>query len=451
MKFFNPIKKIGHQINKLKARFCQSDELPFSDILSTPYICKVVEEETPEFRSRVFIPIVTLQAFISQVLSQDHSCRDAVARVLADRIAQDETPCSENTSPYCRARMRLPEKLITRLLRKTGRDLHDQSEECWKWKGRSVKLVDGTTVSMPDTAENQDAFPQVPGQKEGLGFPIARLVAIISLSCGSVLDYALGPYQGKETGEHALLRQIVDSLVTGDILLGDRYYCSYFLIAMLQQKGVDVVFQLHARRKPDFRRGIRLGPRDHLISWSKPARPEWMDEATYNTMPDTLTIREIKAGGKVIASTLLDPKEVTKKELADLYGKRWVIEVDLRSIKETLQMDVLRCKTPEMIRKEIAVHLLAYNLIRTVIAQSASLFGILPRKISFKGTVQTLEAFRDKITLAAKTKLPELYKALLKAVAGHRVGNRPGRSEPRAVKRRPKAYPRLTVPRGQAA
>ncbi|RWX46671.1 transposase, IS4 family [Candidatus Electrothrix aarhusensis] len=424
--------------------------MPFSDILSTPYICKVVEEETPKFRNRVFTPIVTLQTFISQVLSQDHSCRDAVARVLADRIAQDKKPCSGDTSPYCRARMRLPEKLIMRLLRETGRNLHNQSEEGWKWKGRSVKLVDGTTISMPDTPENQDAFPQVPSQKEGLGFPIVRLVAIISLSCGSVLDYAFGPYQGKETGEHALLRQIVDSLVTGDILLGDRYYCSYFLIAMLQQKGVDVVFQLHARRKPDFRRGIRLGPRDHLVYWSKPARPEWMDETTYNTMPDTLAIREIKAGGKVISSTLLDPKKVTKKELADLYVKRWLIEVDLRSIKDTLQMDVLRCKTPEMIRKEIGVHLLAYNLIRTVIAQSASLFGILPREISFKGTVQTLEAFRDKIFLMAKKKLPGLYRVLLKAVAEYRVGNRPGRSEPRAVKRRPKAYPRLTVPRRQA-
>ncbi|WP_339134275.1 MAG: hypothetical protein WGN25_14955 [Candidatus Electrothrix sp. GW3-4] len=169
-------KKIVRQINNLKARFCQSYKLPFSDILSADYIHKVVEEETPKFRSRVFTPIVTLQAFISQVLSQDHSCRDAVVRVLADRIAQDETPCSQDTSPYCRARMRLPEKLITRLLSKIGRDLHDQSEEAWKWKGRSVKLVDGTTISMPDTPENQDAFPQVSGQKKGLGFPIVRLV-----------------------------------------------------------------------------------------------------------------------------------------------------------------------------------------------------------------------------------------------------------------------------------
>jgi len=450
MALLNLKEKLGSQINMLRARFCQSDGLPFTDILSTPYLHKIIEEEVPKFRNRVFTPFVTLLAFISQVLSQDHSCRDAVARVLADRVAQGESPCSGDTSPYCRARMRLPEDLILRLLRKTGKDLHNQSEENWKWKGRSVKLVDGTTVSMPDTPENQEIFPQASSQKEGLGFPIARLVALISLSCGSVLDYALGPYQGKETGEHALLRMIIDSLHTGDILLGDRYYCSYFLIAMLQQKGVDVIFQLHARRKSDFRKGIRLGPRDHLVFWSKPKRPDWMDEAMYNSIPDTLTIREIKAREKVIASTLLNPKKVSKQELADLYIKRWLVEVDLRSIKETLQMDILRCKTPEMVQKEIGVHLLAYNLIRTVMAQSAFLFGLSPRKVSFKGTVQTLEAFRDKIALLSSVKLPALYDSLLMAVAKHRVGNRTGRSEPRAVKRRPKAYPLLTIPRKQA-
>lgn len=174
--------------------------MPFSDIFSSFYIRKVVEEETPKFYDRVFTPIVTLQTFISQVLSQDHSCRDAVVRVLADRTAQDEKPCSEDTSPYCRARMRLPEKLIMRLLRETGWKLHNQSKEGWKWKGRFVKLVDGTTVSMPDTPKNQDAFPRVPGQKEGLGFPIARLVAIISLSCGSVLDLRLDRTKARKRG-----------------------------------------------------------------------------------------------------------------------------------------------------------------------------------------------------------------------------------------------------------
>jgi hypothetical protein len=304
---------------------------------------------------------------------------------------------------------------------------------------------------MPDTPENQELYPQPDSQKPGLGFPIARLVGVISLATGALLDYAIGPYQGKETGEHALLRSILSCFSLGDILLADRYYCSYFLIAMLQSMGVDAVFQQHASRKSDFRRGQRLGIKDHLITWTKPARPDWMDEATYLAMPETLTVREIKSGGKVIVTTIVDPKEATRKEIAKLYTQRWLIEVDLRSIKETLQMDVLRCKTPAMVRKEITVHFIAYNLIRSVMAQAAFRAGISPRSISFKGTIQTLNEFRSKIGLVNEEMLPSVFEALINAVAGHRVGHRPGRSEPRAVKRRPKSHPLLTVPRPQAA
>ncbi|MCP5015827.1 MAG: transposase, partial [Ketobacter sp.] len=219
----------------------------------------------------------------------------------------------------------------------------------------------------------------------------------------------------------------------------------------LQSMGVDAVFQQHASRKSDFRRGQRLGIKDHLITWTKPARPDWMDETTYLAMPETLTVREIKSGGKVIVTTIVDPKEATRKEIAKLYTQRWLVEVDLRSIKETLQMDVLRCKTPVMVRKEISVHFIAYNLIRSVMAQAAFRAGISPRSISFKGTIQTLNEFRSKIELVNEEMLPSVFEALIHAVAGHRVGHRPGRSEPRAVKRRPKSHPLLTVPRPQAA
>jgi len=352
--------------------------------------------------------------------------------VLAERVAQGEPPCSSNTKSYCNARLRLPERLVRRLVRETGRLLHLKSEKDWKWKGRSVKLVDGTTVSMPDTPENQKMYPQPESQKEGVGFPIARLVAIISLSCGAVLDVAIGPYKGKETGEHALLRQILGSISAGDIILGDRYYCSYFLIVMLQQLGADAVFQIHARRKSDFRRGKRLGKKDHTVIWEKPKqRPNWMAEIVYCQMPDTLTIREIKSNGKVITTTLIDPKEVTRKELGELYTKRWFIEVDFRFIKTVLQMDVLRCKTPEMVCKEIWVHLLAYNLIRTVMAQAAHRYDVSPRTLSFKGTLQQLNAFKKTFLHTAEKRLPIMY-------------------EPRAVKRRRKPYPLLTKPREEA-
>jgi hypothetical protein len=366
-------------------------------------------------------------------------------------VAQGEAPCSSNNKSYCNARRRLPEGFVRRLVHETGRLLHLQSEEGWKWKGRSVKLVDGTTVSMPDTPENQKMYPQPEGQKPGVGFPIARIVAIISLSCGAVLDVAIGPYKGKETGEHALLRQILGSISAGDIILGDRYYCSYFLIVMLQRLGADAVFQIHGSRKSDFRRGKQLGKKDHLVMWEKPKqRPTWMNESMYCQMPDTLTIREIKINGKVITTTLLYPKEVTRKEIGELYTERWLIEVDFRFIKTVLQMDVLRCKTPDMVCKEIWVHLLAYNLIRTVMAQTAHRYNLPPRTLSFKGALQQLNAFKDTLLCADEKSLPDLYEYLLEAISSQHVGDRPGRSEPRVVKRRRKPYPLLTKPREEA-
>jgi IS4 transposase len=443
--------RISHQINALKRRFAQTEGLPFSDVLPDETIRTIMDEEVGSYRDRIFSPLITLSAFLSQALSSDPSCRNAVAKVLAERVAQGKPPCSSNTKSYCEARLRLPTSLVRRLVRETGRLLHLKSEEGWKWKGRSVKLVDGTTVSMPDTPENQKMYPQPEGQKEGVGFPIARLVAIISLSCGAVLDVAIGPHKGKETGEHALLRQILGSISAGDIILGDRYYCSYFLIVMLQRLGADSVFQIHGSRKSDFRRGKHLGKKDHIVIWEKPKqRPAWMNESMYRQMPDTLTIREIKITGKVITTTLLYPKEVTRKEIGELYMERWLIEVDFRFIKTVLQMDVLRCKTPDMVCKEIWVHLLAYNLIRTVMAQAAHRYNLPPRTLSFKGTLQQLNAFKDTFLRTAEKSLPIVYGYLLEGIISHRVGNRPGRSEPRAVKRRRKPYPLLTKPREEA-
>ena len=440
-----------NQIRSLVKGFCHTKGLPFKKFLSVERISELIDNLAPKGRNRIYPVVVTLSAFISQVLSADHSCREAVARVIAERVCEGKAACSEDDSPYCRARQRLPEELLSQLMKEIGGRVDTQSKPQWQWKGRSVKLVDGTTVSMPDTPANQELYPQPDSQKPGLGFPIARLVGVISLATGALLDYAIGPYQGKETGEHALLRCILSCFSPGDILLADRYYCSYFLIAMLQSMGVDAVFQQHASRKSDFRHGKRLGIKDHLIAWTKPARPDWMDEATYLAMPETLTVREIKAGGKVIVTTIVDPMQAPRKEIAELYTQRWLIEVDLRSIKESLQMGVLRCKTPAMVRKEITVHFIAYNLVRGVMAQAAFRADISPRSISFKGTIQTLNGFRSKIELVSEEMLPSLFEALINAVAGHRVGHRPGRSEPRAVKRRPKSHPLLTVPRPQAA
>jgi len=268
-----------------------------------------------EFRNRIFSPIVTISAFIFQVLSEDHSCQEAVARVMAELVAQGKPPCSPGTGGYCQARQRLRNKLVWRLLRAVGNALHDQTPSHWQWKGRKVVLVDGTTISMPDTPKNQAKYPQSESQKKGVGFPVLRLVAAMSLATGAVIDLAIGPYQGKQTGEHALLRQILSGLHSGDVLIGDRYYCSYFLIAALLAMGVDGVFQNHASRKTDFSKGQHLGNEDHVIKWQKPIRPDWMDQQTYDNVPDTLKVRETSVKGRVLISTFLDPCKKIREEL----------------------------------------------------------------------------------------------------------------------------------------
>jgi len=411
---------------------------------------RFMEEKMAAFRDRIFSPVVTLSAFIAQVLSEDHSCAWAVAQVNAERIVQGKKPCSSETSAYCQARQRLPNELILHVLRETGVKLHKDTHSDWQWRGRRIVMADGTTLSMPDTPANQAEFPQPASQKPGLGFPLARLVILLSLATGGVLDMAVGPNKGKKTGEHALLRQILGALSPDDILIADRYYCSYFLLAVLLQMKVDAVFQIHASRRVDFRRGRRLGKRDHIVEWSKPTRPDWMEIEDYEAMPSTLSIRETKVGGLVVVSTFLDPKEVTREDLWKLYKLRWTVEINLKFIKEIMKMGILRGKSPEIVKKEIGVHLLTYNLIRTVMAQAAERRGIAPNTISFKGALQQMDAFTDKIAHATGDMRARLLDVMLQAIARRRIGNRPGRAEPRVVKRRPKPYPRMNEPRAQA-
>jgi hypothetical protein len=312
---------------------------------------------------------------------------------------------------------------------------------------------------MPDTPANQAAYPQNPSQTRGVGFPIARLVVVFCLACGSVLDAAVGRYQGKATGENSLLRTLAEAFEPGDVVLGDRYYGGWFDLALWQQRGVDVVVRLHQLRTADFRRGQRLGPRDHVVQWPKPQRPDWMEDATYAALPAALEIREVevcvtspgfRTRRLVVVTTLVDAAAVPARDLAALYRARWHAELNLRSLKITLGMDVLRCKSPEMIRKELWAHLLAYNLIRTVMAQAAHDLDVTPRDLSFKGTLQTLTAFAERLLDAAAGTAARLRAELLTAIACHVVGNRPDRVEPRARKRRPKDYPHLKAPRQQA-
>lgn len=447
------------QIDLLRSQFAQADGLAFAEVLPAERIEHALREGGATWRDIVYSPLLTLWAFLGQVISADGSCRAAVARVLAWLVSRGERPCTPKTDPYCKARQRLPEALLRRLTRQTGRTLHAQAPQDWRWKGRRVKIADGTTVSMPDTPANQAAYPQLTSQQPGVGFPIARLAVVFCLACGTVLDAALGRYQGKQTGETALLRSLEEAFEPGDVLLADRYFGGYFDIAWWQQRQVDVVVRLHQRRHFDLRRGRRLGPDEHAVTWSRPKRPEWLDEATYDTMPLTLQLREIRVrvtepGFRtrelVVVTTPGDTQTYAAEEVADLYRLRWHAELDLRSLKTTLGMDVLRCVSPAMIRKEVWAHLLAYNLIRTVMAQAAEAGGFTPRELSFKATLQTMTAFAERLLDAEAATVAELHTWLLLALGAHQVGDRPGRTEPRARKRRPKPYPLLTRPRDAA-
>ncbi len=419
------------------------------NLLTSDTLLGEVERLLPAHRERLFPPTETLAMFISQTLSADRSCQQVVNQAAIQRLVTGLPTCSTHTGGYCRARQRLPLEMVVGLTRHLSRQIDQQLSEKWRWHGRRVCLVDGTTVTMPDTAANQASYPQQGGQKVGLGFPICRMVGITCLSSGAVLNAAVGRFSGKGGDEHTLLRSIQDTLAHGDILLGDAFFASYFLIASMQARGVDILMEQQGarRRTTDFRRGRKLGQRDHLITLEKPKkRPYWMSEQAYQAAPASMTVREFKAGGKIMVTTLVCPSAAPKEELKGLYKQRWAVELDIRHIKETMGMGILSCKTPDMVLKEIWVYLLAYNLIRLLMAQSAFVANLMPRDISFKHCLQLWLLWSQQVDTSDEQQLYGLFRLM----AQQRVGNRPGRIEPRAVKRRPKAYPLLTVERHKA-
>ena len=446
------------QAHVLRRQFLQDGQLPFTDVLTEDTLAEALAT-VGKWLDRIFSPLVTLWVFLGQVLSPDHSCRAAVARLLAHRLARGQEPCSARTGAYCQARQRLPEAFFAETALRAGRALDAGAGEGWRWKKKRVYVYDGSSVTMPDTPANQAAYPQPAAQRPGLGFPLARIGAVFSLACGAVVGLGLGRYAGKGQGDLGLLRTLWDLFRPGDVVLGDRLMCAWTEMVMLKERGVDCVCRLTSHRRADFRRGRRLGEGDHVVEWPKPQKPRSIDREAYAALPAALTVREcrVRVGRPgfrtrvlIVATTLLDAEAFPKDDLAQLYRARWTAELDLRSLKQVLQMDVLRCKTPELVRKELWTHVLAYNLIRTVMAQAAVRHGVEPRSISFKGALQTLEAFQPVIARSGERDpalVRDLYDRLLAAVASHGVGDRPDRYEPRRRKRRPKPYDRLMRPR----
>jgi putative transposase len=442
--------------------FLSQPGLPFADVMPAERIERVFAKHGNSLRGRIYSTATVLWSFLGQVLrdGKEASCQSAVARVVVHQQQTGGAVPTSDTGDYCRARAKLSEDALRDLAVEVGEGAEQQAKPDWLWKGRHAKLGDGFTFTMPDTPENQAAYPQHTAQKPGVGFPIGRAVAVLSLATACVLDLALGPYSGKETGETALLRSLLESLSEGDLLVLDRYYCSFLLIALLVGRKIDVCTRLHQRRRADFRKGRRLGPDDHLIVWTKPSRPEWMDEAMYAAIPNTMTLREVRfcvaePGRRTqvltVVTTLLDAELYTREDIAQLYGFRWNSELDIRSIKQNLNLAHVRCKSPEMVRRELWTTILGYNLIRTTAAAAAALHDKQPRHISFASTCEYVLAswwLFSAASLSAESFLAQCQ-MLLKQIASCKVADRPGRIEPRELKRRRHGYKLMQEPRNK--
>jgi hypothetical protein len=451
---------IGHVQTELQ-KLESAEGLPFRRLLDEQRIRDALERAGIKFRERIYDPLTTLYAFLSQAASKDSSCEDAVSRVLAERVANRKPACSTDTSSYCKARSRLPAEVIASLARETGQELDRDAAGEWLWNGRHVKIVDGSTAEMTDTLENQAEYPQSRNQKAGLGFPMLRMVVIFSLAVGTVLECAIGPCRGKRTGEQSLFRQLWDAFQPGDIVLGDCLYDAYRDIAQLKTRGVDTLFGKKQSRLADFRTGRKLGPNDHCVIWTKPRydAQRFASRAEWEALPAEIEMREVRlqvrrSGHRTrtitIVTTLLDAELYSATALTDLFAWRWHCELDLRSLKQVLGMRRLRCQTPAMVRKELWVYLLAYNLLRVRMAQAAAVHGVPPRHLSFTAAKTHIHNFAVHMNMASPSDCARLEADLLKAIASCRVGQRPGRKEPRAVKTRQKKYAHLTQPRAQA-
>ena len=443
----NKVERVRRKAMMFGRQFLQADDGVFDQALGTHLMSAAMMSLVTGQRQCIYSPLDTLRLFVSQVLSADRACQDVVGQRLSERIAQGQSASALTTGSYCDARQRLPLAAPVTLGRALGAQLESLTPTQWRWQGRSVKLFDGTTVSMPDTTSNQKAYPQSREQKPGLGFPIARIGALIGLASGAILAHQVVACEGKGTGEQTILANLLDHLDADDVLLADALLSTWWIIEGAKRRGADVLMVHDGKRLLDFASGRQLGRRDHVVQWPRPPKPKAMSAEQYARCPEFITVRELEVNGRVLVTTMLDPALASPETLDALYQLRWNIEVDFRTIKSTLEMDVLRCKSQPMVEKEIAVYFLAYNLVRWAMAKAALLADILPRVLSFTGAKRLLSAFADQLRRTSGDDIRNLIATVLQSIAGLRLPHRPGRVEPRAKKRRPKNLPLLTVPR----
>jgi hypothetical protein len=458
------------QFSVIHRSLLRSDELPFPTLISDQRIAEILAEEQISFGQdddAVYTPAITLWGLLSQVFfkEEQRSCLAAVVRIAALWWAMGRTVSSTNTGAYCRARRQISSQVLRKISGAVAAPALEQScplpdagiGPASEYTGGRLVMVDGFTVTAADTPENQAEYPQNPKQKEGLGFPILRGVGLLCMRTGLLLDADVGPYSGKGTGETALLWKLLGVLREGDLLVADSYYCTYWLLAECRRRGVYVVMRNHHLREDSPADARRLVKGQCIATWNRPQCPEWMEEATYETMPASLEVRLVESINEqpgqrteqlTIATTLLDHKLYDAAWLAGVYRGRWRVELDIRAIKCTLGMDILRAKTPEMVRIELWSCLLVYNLIRESMLQAALRSGRACRSLSLTATLQMLgNLWLSSAIRQVDTDLRELF---LEHQITIKVGHRPGRSEPRANKRRPKILQLLTKPRHEA-
>jgi hypothetical protein len=439
----------------LKQKFQNSVGLPFAKVLPAAGIEAILHEQEIAYREALYTPVVVIWAWLSQVLSVDKSLSNTVQRVLAWLAPMGAALPSEDTGGYSKARQRLPLAVMKPLLQQSAQALQSEITAAQGWCGRRVKAYDGTTVLMLDTAANQASYPQHSNQKPGCGLPLAKLVVWFCITTGAVLTVAIANWK---TSEWQLARQLYAELSAEDVVVADSAYGTYADLAWVKATQADAVFRKHHARHCDFRRGKKLGMGDHIVRWQRPAQcPKAMTQSEFEALPESLEVREVHLSIQtpgfrpktiILVTTLLDPKRYPKAKLAELYRLRWqATEVNLRHLKTTLQMEMIAAKTPEMVQKDIYMHLLAYNLLRTLMWQAAQAHQQSPLQISLQATRQSFNQFQPLLAQVAQTARQTLYRTLKEILAALLIPDRPNRAEPRVVKRRPKAFARMQQPR----
>ena len=453
---------MAHTLRELKRRF--TNDAAHQPFLAPADVQRACRRAGHAYRDCFWVPAVTILTFLRQIVHGNCSCRSAVQMTLAASAAGDaglgpegHGKVSGEPGAYSQARHQLPETVYQEISSSIRDRLGVQAAD-GRWCNREVCIVDGSSVSMPDEPELQAAFPQPVGQKYGCGFPVARLLAQFSWASGALMEVVI---DSLKVGELTMYRRIFDRVPSAAVVLGDRHFGSYYDLAQLRARGLDGVFRLHQRRPRGFRSGTRLGPDDHLITWTKPkVLPRGIDAQEWSRIPATLTVRHVRRSVGApgfrsrcvnVVTTLLDPQTYPAEKLVALYGDRWMVELNLRSMKTTLRMDVLKCKSVAMIRKELLMYQIAYNLVRTLMWQAAVRHEGDVRRLSFAGTQQRIAAMLPYLSLCGTAaQRQHLADRVLELIAEDILPDHSDGVEPRCVKRRPKNYQRLTMPRGEA-